>query len=778
MEINWKMISAADWNRLNPCCCEQPVCAFATVEIMRRDVEKCLGGHFPFGRDNLPEEGDEPYPDAFDFYSPVGALIPYYRTSTSTWRTQLGGTTTIEGKKFKFPETLIGTYNYTGTTKYDETRTRVTTYQKPNHEWPAGNFPLGLCPPESTMLPAAPPSGMGVSIGTAVDGIVPVTLQWQENRGTYTKQEVNGSPPPAEITVTYTAGNYEVIVDGGGLYGTSESSLLIHLNETDTSCHEFQVRATVATANGAGSPGRWSEPFLFSLNPNPCCQVEEPSCMYPTTGNLTSSLEQAARSSRGDTWEVTLTPGATTPGNFNYCSEDPPAIPAPGYWEYGVPALPSAPDHSFYKREPAVWESRQVWVLNKTWSRTPDMNVYAWQQIDQKSTGDLSDPGSGGVVIQKAGKILTEQTVLSDDRNQGDATATNLFGLAYAELSALDNSWGWISGGWGYNWDDSASAPARWPVIGDKTNGITCRIRQTRYRWEVPETHQGTTYIVSWNIARFHDQWLIWRAEYYAWAVAKYAFLHKPHPGEDTYPTYTRIQLPEWGGYSDDPETPEDEIQIALDAMIAAIDAITDPGAAPPEPTNKRPEIIGGNKVWEWSSTQGERPAENIADCDPTKPYRELNPPAAVPPLGANPTPEQIEAHTDALANYDDLMAIYEAAVLDRAKRSKRQSEWMTITPDRPSRGTPKPTPPPPLGADPYPLEIDVHARETATYHAMLAIWKSARRESFQICNVCHICGPNAPIGPVKNYDPAFLTTDPPPLDPTKENPERWYDWY
>jgi len=753
--MNWNMLSVDDWNRRNPCCCAMPPCPLAEVEIEHRDLEECRYGFEPFFKSNTPEDTDpEPWPDAFDPYGTPGDLIPVYKLREEQQRQQLGGVVTLEAKLFGTGDVEVDSFTYTATTAFDETVSRGAEYQKELHEWPAGNYPLGVCPPEISELPPAAPGSLSATVGTPADGLVPVVLGWMENRSTYV---VDGD--------TYRYGFYQVMLDGESPFDWDGDSFEIHLTEGDETCHEFRVRAV------CGSPGQWSEPKVFSLTGNPCCEPEPLPCNFYTEGNYVSSVTQDARNKKTGTWTA-----GTESGTFDECDMELPTDPTELglIWKTVVYLMPSTLTDSWETRVPSRRDQVAVKVVNEPNPHpSPDPTDHSWQLTDETATGSLSITPPGGTLIPNVAEISTISTVLSVDQNSGETTAEAMFAAVAAEAAALDDSWGWGMTISGYDWPDGASAPAHWPVIGDAAMGrvLRCRYRQIRVRFAVADAHTGTVCRTVWNLARFSDQWLVWKGEYYTWAVAKYAYLHKPAPGDPDYPVLADFS---------EAENPAD----ALAAAIAAIDAITDPGDAPAEPVDLRPVVIGEPNVWDWTIAQTEGPFETIPDCDPTKAAREIVEPTPPAPLGESPTPEEIEAHDAAVAAYEAALADYNAAVAKTA----RQSPWFIVSPDRYSRELTKPvapTEPDPLGESPTPEEIAAHElattiylRKLAEYEAMLAIWEDARRESIQICDVATICSPNSPYGPVPNYDPNFLTTTLPALDPATANPTVWAAWW
>ena len=757
--MNWQVMGNDDWNRANPCCCDLPPCPLVIVEIQHRDLEECRYGFEPYYQSNTPEDtGPEPWPDAFDRYQAAGTLIPVYKTRTESWRYEAAGVVTLKARLYGAGDVEVDAFNYTATTSFDGSKTRGAEYGKPREDWPAGNIPAGPCEPLSSQLPPGAPGTLDASAGTPVDGIVPVTLSWADNRHSHME---DGEP--------VLEGAFEVLVDGTS-FGWDTNSFDLNMAAGDESCHEFQVRTV------SGSAGPWSPPHVFSLTGNPCCEPEPLPCNQYTEGNWISSVSQNAWNQVDGSWETDDDSAV-----IDSCDPHFPTDPTGLGLTFNTILTLADPGATgtWQTRTPDTWETVSYKVVNEPNSApTPDPTDHSWQVTEESAEGTLSVTPPGGSLVTQVAVKTTEKTEFSNDLNDGETTAEEMFSAVQSEAAALDDTWGWGMTIGGYEWPAGASAPAHWPVIGDAAMGrvLRCRYREIRVRFTVPEDHTGTVCRVVWKVARFAAQWLAWRDEYFTWALAKYAYLHKPHPGDPDYPVLADF----W----DDPETLENEAAEALAAAIAALDAIEDPGAAPEEPVALRPEVIGEEHQWDWTIEQTVQPFETIADCDPTKAAREMLEPTPPPALEPGATPEEIAAHEAAVAAYEEALAEYEHAVAMTA----RQSPWSIVSPDRYTRELTEPEPPasvPPLGDSPSPsdiaahtLAVAIHDRKQAEYEAMLEIWQAARRESIQICDVATICSPNSPYGPIRNYDPGFPTTSLPPLDPATTNPEIWRPWW
>lgn len=761
--MNWDVISAGDFNRRNPCCCPVPECVGPVYEIQHRDVTVCRGGFGPFTKARAPEsEEEEPYPDAFDIWpssETAGNVVPVFKNRETRVEVTEAGSVTMLCDFYNESSTLTDSYTFTQTVDFVETQATGEAFGKRLEEWPAGNMPAGDCGDAKDVVPDGVPVG-SFTVGTpftneAEEYVVVVTLSWTE---------VRHSETVGEDTVFW--GSYQVLVDGAS-YGVSGTELEIELLWEDFTCHEFQVRELAPRANG-----QWSDVVKFSVRPMPCCEEPEPlGCNESTEGNLISTASQDERNNRAGTWTAE---GET--GTINACDFDINDIPNPT--PFGLPFFTSLyitgdPQQNFVIRTPEKEERRKLWVVFDTEEGELDPAPQGWYRMEQTAEGTLEGVGSEEETVEHVARIQKEIVELTEDQNAGESTAASLFTEAAAMLEELDASWGWGMTLGGRPWIGDAAALAHWPVVGDTLlENLRCDVRQIRHRWEVPAEFELESYKVFWSYARFSEQWLDWKAAYWEWAVAKWAFVSKPGPGDADYPVI--------GDFVDDPETPENEAADALAAAIAALDAITDPGDAPEEPETLRPVVISDPAVmeWEWNVSQEQQEPEVIGTCDPTRAARELYEPTAP---GEEASLEEIEAYEAALAEY-------EAAVMERDTRSERQSPWYLLRPDRWARWFPEPEAPaevPPLGGDPTPEEVAAHALAVAEYERLSGAfevlhgqWETARREGVSICNVRYSCVPNSPYGPVFSYSPDFPTTELPPLHPTERDPQQWAAWW
>lgn len=352
---------------------------------------------------------------------------------------------------------------------------------------------------------------------------------------------------------------------------------------------------------------------------------------------------------------------------------------------------------------------------------------------------------------------------LSDDVNQG---MTRL-GTEFTRAQGIAGAYG-VAERWGKTYPvlgstvPGAFAKGTYPVWGNlAVYAVELLFRQMRYRWSVSTEIPGL-YKIVWSIGAFSQQHVAWRAAYYAWAVQKYDFLHKPAPGDDDYPVI--------GDFTDNPETGEDEAADGLAAAIAAIYAITDPGAAPTEPSGAfAPVVVTADLEWEWTPAQGERIYETVGVCDPTYSARVPQPPV----LPEDPTEEESEDYAAAWEAYND-------AIEARQEASKRQSEWYVVTPTDYFRDVVVPSLPAPLPTDPAPTseQIATHARQTLAHTTLKAEYDAIPRKSLQVCDVRYVCNPNGPAGEIVTYDLGFPQTEIPPLDPENENPRLWTAWW
>lgn len=728
MTIPFENSDTDDYNAANPCCCDESDCQYAEIEIALRDSELCKGGFQPYTQ--IP--GDPvTYPDAFDLQT-FGKLIPLYRTRTVTNQITRVGTYS-ETWNYESGGVISQTFQYNSSVNFDFTTTLVSEYQRAYDYWDAGSQPYGLCPPESTVF-AGTASASGVRIAAAVEG---------ED----TRQVTLLSPDVSPSVSGEKVGFYEWMVDGS-IIGTGTNEKVIQLNKDDETCHEFTVRHV------CGGNGKWSKPKVFSLNSNPCCKEPEPmTCGTVTTGNSQWSLSQQQVSDGGGTWSSSYSnttggPSSSDSGTFSACTGTTPNN-VPGAIKGGIFGS------LFFAAEPLSWITSsnttstttnrtinedtltRIWIPD-TDITTPDNGSTGWWPSRQKESGEAK-----GI----------DKTTLSNDQNQGKSTIDRMFTELLGTVKAYPKTFRWSSGG------NVARAVGGYPETqgGSGNLGqIYIRIREIRHRWKVPDTFDGLAYKTTWRVGRFHDRWLDWRTEYYDWAVEKYAFLQKPKPGDDLYPKRS------------DYETAE-EYQAAVDAL----DEIKDPGEAPKEPEGLKPEILDSPAPWEWKATQGEQ-SESIDRCDPTKYGRELHEPAK-PKRDDYATDDQFKA---ALEDYEDDLTDYREAVEERKADSKRQSPWSIIIPDKWSDWRTKPDEVPPLPEDPTADDIADRKHAVEVYDFLMKRWKEEHHAALYVCDVRHVCNIGDPNGEIENWDRRFPMTELPPLDPTKEDPSRWADWY
>lgn len=743
MTIPFEFSDTADYNAANPCCCQAAACAYPSIEYQSREAELCKGGWLPNMKANTTPE---PYPSAFDLET-YGRLVPLYKTSTFTSYSVKSGTVS-QTWEYSVDHVVSQTFQWNATLNFAFTTTITSENQKALDEWPAGSAPLGPCPPESTVS-AGKASAAGVAVGTAVDGLVPVTLSTPDVRPDHpTDVDDDGRP--------LKAGSYGWLVDGSS-YSSTAPELVVNLTEGDTTCHEFRVRHI------CGGPGQWSKAKVFSLNSNKCCKEPEPmACSDYSTGNPQWSASQKYLSDGGSSWTSSY---SNTGGDSS--SDSGAGSACDGTGPDNVP-LSLEGGSGFDSYLPLEW----ITLLNadtvKT-TRTANESGTTWEWIENTNFDSTLDPGEpdpagwrGASQHDNGTAKLEEKTTMSNDQNQGKPSVDALFSKLRSTVLRYAASYGWSGG------SSTARATGGYPETEGGNYGTShlfAKIREIRHRWEVASSYDGSGIKTQWNTGRFHDRWLAWRGEYYDWAVSKYAFLQKPKPKDATYPKLSDF----WN----DPSTPENEAKDALQAAIAALDEIKDPGTAPAEPKDLKPEILSSPAPWTWASTQGEQQEENIDACDPTKYGRELHEPEK-PKREDYATDAQ---YTSAVTAYNSALASYKTAVESRKTRSKRQSPWYVITPDKWSDHRAKP---PEVSTVDSPGADDIAERDHAllVYRFLLRRWEGEHHASIHVCNVRHTCNLGDPAGEIENWDRRFPTTELPPLDPAKEDPSRWSDWY
>lgn len=755
MNEDFEIADTADVNRANPCCCPEAECLYAEIQFQNRDSDLCKGGATPWFKNY---DDPESYPNAFDILS-VGKLMPLYKREVYSYLAEKNGEKS-ETWEYSSGHVVSQTFKFESTVNFSFTTTVDREYGQVKEFWPRGSEPLGYCPPESTIF-AAEAVADGVKTLAAVDGIVQVVLSTPDVRPNHpTDVDEDGKP--------VKAGWFQFSVDGQ-TYGLSGPEFTINLNEGDTTCHEFSVRHL------CGGNGKWSKPKVFSLKSNPCCKdPEPPGCGDYTEGNAIWSGTREYLQSGGNRWTSTYSNtsgGSSTDTGDTGCDDNgvsniPPGLIGGIFGSIFIPqvalqyTLSTTADKVEFERTATENKTTLSWTVNRSGSNPLDPDV-------------PDPPGWRGAMWNESGTArIVEKTTYSDDQNQGKSTIEQMFSTLLGKVKGYSKTYGWgitISGGW-FDGGNARAVGGYPETQGGGFGGLAqlwVKIRECRFRWKVPDEHVGTTYKTKWNIGRFHDRWITWRAEYYEWAVKKYTFLHKPKPGDPDYPKLA--------DFYNDPSTPVNEAQTALKEAIDAIKAIPDPGAAPPEPVELRPEIIGKQEIWEWTSSQGEQPDEAIDRCDPTKYSRELHEPTK---------PKRTDFGTEdlfkaAVESYKTALAAYKAAVAKRKADSKRQSPWFIITPDKWSDWRGKPDPVPDLPKTPPPTESDrkAHALAVKRYDFLLGRYKSEPHSGLYVCNVRHICL-ESPYGTIENTDFRFPNTKLPTLDPTKEDPARWDDWY
>lgn len=697
--IPFEHATIEDFNALSPCCCPAASCPEPVFAYQFRETEACKRGWGPWLK-------SEDKPNGFDMQKP-GNLVPLYKTQTISARTQKVGTLT-ETLQYSSAGVVSATFSFTSTVDYDFTTTQQSAYGKRLEDWPAGSQPFGSCPPESLIFATAA-TAEGVSISAPDEnGNVTVTLSTPEGR------------PDDPSNPGEKAGFYHFLVDRWLSY-TSGNELEITMSKDDATCHEFQVQHV------CGGYGKWSAAKVFSVKNNPCCKEPEPiPCNDFTTGNVEWSGSAEVLAMADGSWETSYSGDEELPasdsGTFSSCDGTTPSnVPS---WALSSPyGNPVRPAIQYLLGSSQGYENSVTYTpsTRKEITRNARDNVSS-SPIDP----DDDPPGWKTTSSSDVGTTtMTDTLEWSDDQNRGKSTINGMFAEVLGKVQRFSDSYGWGLT-YGFHVGIAARAVGTYP----ETDGFTApgqlllRMRQLRFRWEVPFSHDGDLYRVHWRIGKFHDRWVDWKGEYYAWAVAKHAFLTKPKPGDANYPKREDFLDKE-----------------SFDAAVAEINAITDPGKAPEEPRDLRPSIHQSPAPWTWNSSQGRRPDEVIDQCDPTKSIRE------------------------------------EGDAEERREASKRQSPWWIVTPDEWSDWRGKPGPVPPLPENPTAADRELHERRKKQYEFLKFRWENERHCSLMVCDVRRSCG-DPPEGTVEEWDLRFPATELPPLSPGKEDPARWADWY
>lgn len=591
MPINFEISSVEDYNsdpRLCGCCPE-PECLYAEIEAQNRVTYVCRGGGFPWAKD------DEERPDGFDYLQEPSVRIPVYSTRTESTRTEYSGSAHNKAELYGTGDVLTDSVTRTQSYSFANTTSTEDKYGIALEDVPASNIPLGYCPDESTILPAAPPADISASAGTPVDGVVTVTVTWGDDRPDDT------SDPPGK------AGYYEIIVDGVEIPTTEETESEFDLLETDTTCHEIRVRHVLFSSLAGSSFGAWSAATVFSLTDDPCCVASEPACDDVPDGNPQESDPTALGTTW--TWEEEITGTSPSSDSGTTLCDGLPDDTYPGggaaSWPFGTdrpiggPSWGSDITSTSETKTGSVTASTAFYALSYS-SGTTDPTLRTWQTVE--SVADIEGERENRVEY-------------TDDVNV-DGVETTLWDEAVGIIAEFETLWNWTAGQPVAKWEHDYP---KTPQTITSYNGFPFgRLTELRYRWEVPSDHKtagGTTYTTAWDIAFFPQAWLDWRQEYWEWAVEKWAWAEWPDLDED--------------------ERPEERPP--------------DPGDAPEEPEDG-PEIIE-SKTWTWDFEQGEREDETVPDCDPSADSRPPFDPPEDP--GEEATEEEQEEYEEALAAFE-----------------------------------------------------------------------------------------------------------------------------
>lgn len=804
-------------SRAFSCCCPERVCPKGIIEQDVRVARSCKPGYLPFFKvyngDNTID-----YASAFDVRS-AGVSVPVYKHQEISSSAISTASIAIRAKHYT-AGTADGTYSFNSRYSLSSSASIASEFLKPMEHWPASNQTAGPCPDRSTITPDGIPSPTFSILATGdTDGIpfpepgdppvttVAVKFSWLDVRVDDPDSETE---PPAKL------GSYEVSLDGGsaipagishddgtGTLTFNPTAYVAIFADSDHAIHTIRARLVIG-----GSNGQWSTPVTFNIASPACADFVGDCETWSTTGNLQVTPD-AATVAAAESWtSINSTTDPTTQTGGSTCPETVGGDPPTG--ATNVPAdLGVLPNNG----------ANLIAAANhrETISDTQSPSTYAviqrgsWPIPDPDHEDGPGDPPtdppaevdptppegetlSGWYVTldyQVATITTNETTERTVDQNGGYGTVASMRSAAASIVSGWDGEWAWGHGanyitielGPDLNVSHGVRCYGSYPITDGYTvagGSLFCSYAQMRYRWEVPSASlfTGNSYRVRWSVAKFDDRWMIWRERYIVWALKKKAFLTKPEPGDPDYPVLA--------DYFDDPDTPVNEAQEQLDAAIALIDAITDPGSAPAEPTDLRPSIVGTYE-WEWSKDGAtSRPIPVLDFCDPTRLTRESEHLEMSPPPDRADFPEGTEgdeAYAEAVADRD-------AAIASWNERSKRLSDWYTIDPDRASDAMQPKTGAGPLASDYQNSEGKWNPGGEDAYNAAHAAWESsvawraARfssheriHESYRICDVRFSCGASLGGDLAEEWDRSYPTTSLPVIDATSINSWDWYWW-
>lgn len=547
------------------CCCTPPSCAPPTTHVWEKApfVEHC--GYAPTAKTESDSVGFDwsqlpPVPVPLYLRREDYSETQYHATFSGSWvKHAVPGATTP-------PDSLEETISRSREISYTERISCPAEYGKTPWDWDASNIPYNRCEGSGTNAPAPVPSitvGLSSSTpeydeeGVLLRTLYTISVSWTDNRPT------DPSDPAVKL------GTFALIVNGAGVLSTNvaHAEFSTHI----PGCILVQIQHVhPAVGFGGEGNGTISAPQAFYIRTDE--ETEDGPCAVPPWGLCESSTgpcDSSDPSSTHESWSQTGTYGGeAVSGSGNECdpypSSPPPSFGGWGGWSEGDLVSFTAGNVS-----ESQYETTTVYHWAYSGSFTPDPSSHYWQVTSDEREADTTE---------KTGYVLSSLL---------DSTPESMFTEAVDKLVDIAES---TDLGIGYPVTKLVVNNFVTPMFPSETGSRSLRYNRRSFRWVVPDTHAGSYFVVAWDVMLIPTVWMLWRNEYYQWALDKYAFLNRPEPGDPDYPKLE--------DFFDDPDTPEDERVAALSDAIAALPA--DPGPAPEEPSEK-PELVDSH-TWTASS--------------------------------------------------------------------------------------------------------------------------------------------------------------------------------
>jgi hypothetical protein len=553
------------------CCCVPPHCSPPSTLVWEKSpfIEHC--GYAA----NATHDYPDPTPDetvGFDWSQVPSVPIPLYLHKESYYETQYHATYSGSWVKHATPgastppDSLEETLSRTREISYTESISSPSEYGKTPWDWDATNIPFDRCDGSGTNAPE-PVTGISASLASSTpeyDGegnltgtLYTVSVSWTDNR------------PEDPANPGVKLGTFALIVNGTGVLSTDEDHAEF---ATHTSgCVLIQVQHIhSSTGFGGVGNGTISSPQPFYIRTEE--ETEDGPCTVPAWSVCSASAGPSNSSdptATHETWSQTGTyDGDAVSGSGTEC--DPyPDNPPPSFGGWGGWSLGDLVSSSSGNVSESQFEAEFVYHYEYSGSFTPDPASHYWQAVSDEREADTTI---------REGYVLSSLLA---------ATPETMFGEAVTKLSTITES---TDLGSGYPVTKLVVNNFETPRFPSSTGSRSLRYDRRSFKWVVPDDHIGSYFSVAWDVMLVPYVWMVWRNEYYQWALDKYAFLNRPEPGDPDYPKLE--------DFFDDPDTPEDERVAALADAIAALPS--DPGDAPEAPAES-PELAGSNS-WSTSS--------------------------------------------------------------------------------------------------------------------------------------------------------------------------------